>query len=183
MLEKSWIKLTSMIFDSMNMRTTNLTITVLCIFLLVTFTNCHKKQLENRVIEPIELKADKSDSSNIETDFIEVENFPSFPSGDTELLEFINKNLNKKIVSSSKLKEGKVVVTFHIDSVGKLDSFRIIRSYNLTIDSEFLRVLKLMPNWKPGCRLINGTKGPWVKSSFDWIIHLKIPYKQESKIN
>ena len=183
MLEKSWIKLTSMIFDSMNMRTTNLTITVLCIFLLVTFTNCHKKQLENRVIEPIELKADKSDSSNIETDFIEVENFPSFPSGDTELLEFINKNLNKKIVSSSKLKEGRVIVTFHIDTVGKLDSFRIIRSYNLTIDSEFLRVLKLMPNWKPGSRLINGTKGPWVKSSFDWIIHLKIPYKQESKIN
>ena len=160
------------------MKTKNLIITAFIIFLPTTLIISSKTQLDNKGVKLTELKSDKSDSSNIETSFIEVEDYPSFPGGEMKLLDFINTNINKKIVGNSKLSLGKVVATFHIDTVGRLSNFRIIRSYNQTVDSEFIRVLKLMPNWKSGRKLINGTKGPWVKSSFEWSIPLKIPYKQ-----
>lgn len=157
------------------MKTKNLIILVLSICLLTTLTNCKKRQLDNETGKSSEMVEKKNDSTNTEVIFTEVEVFPTFPEGDMELLEFIDKKINKKIVSDSKLKEGKVVVVFSIDTIGKLDNFKVIRSYNQTIDSEFIRVLKLMPNWKSGKRLINDT---WVKSSFDYWIPLKVPYKQ-----
>ena len=159
------------------MKTKNL-ITTTFICLTTTLVFCQKTQIDNKVEKQADLNAIKSDSSDIETNFIEINDSPIFPGGETKLYEFINKNINKEIVSSTNLKEGNVLVSFHIDTVGKLDNFRIVKSYNQTIDSEFLRVLKLMPNWKPGRRLINGTKGPWVKSAYDWHMPLKIPYKK-----
>jgi hypothetical protein len=162
------------------MKKKNLIVLALSICLLTTLTNCKKRQLDNKTGKSHELVEKKCDSTNTEMIFTEVEEFPTFPGGVMELLEFIDKKINKKIVSDSKLKEGKVVVTFSIDTVGKLDNFKVIRPYSQTIDSEFIRVLKLMPNWKSGKRLINDT---WIKSSFYYSIPLKVPYKQNKDYN
>jgi len=157
------------------MKTKNLIILVLCFCSLITLTNCKKRQLVNEINKSTALVVKKNDSTNTKMIFTEIEESPTFPGGDFVLLEFIGKKINKKIVSDSKLKEGKVVVAFSIDTVGKPNNFKVIRSYNQTIDSEFIRVLKLMPNWKSGKRLINDT---WMKSSFDCRIPLKVPYKE-----
>jgi hypothetical protein len=146
------------------MKIKNLYISTLCICLLTTLTNCKEKQSDNINTRKIELKkVEKLNSSDVVTDYIEIEKPPTFPGGDVELLEFINKNLNKKIVGNLNLKEGKVVARFQIDTIGQVINLRIVISYNQAIDSEFNRVLKLMPKWKSGKLLINRINGTWVK--------------------
>jgi len=162
------------------MKTKNLIISTLSICMLTTLTNCTEKRSENKTIRQNEQKKEeKSNSSNVETDYIEAEESPTFPDGETKLLEFIGTNIDKGIVSDLKLKEGKVVATFQIDTLGKIGNLKIIKSYNQAIDSEFIRVLKLMPNWKSGKRLMNGTNGSWVKTTVNMTLPLTIPYKHE----
>jgi protein TonB len=161
------------------MKTKNLIILTLSICLLTTLTNCTEKRSENKTIRQNEQKEEKSNSSDVETDYIEAEESPTFSGGETKLLEFIRTNLDKEIVSDLKLKKGKVVATFQIDTAGQVINLKIIRSYNQAVDSEFIRVLRLMPNWKSGKRLMNGTNGPWVKTKVNMTLPLKIPYKHE----
>lgn len=146
----------------------------------MTLTNCKEKRTDNKNTRKIELKKiEKSKSSDVVTEYIEIEKPPAFPGGEPELLEFINKNINKKIVGNLKLKEGKVVARFQIDTIGQVLNLRIVRSYNQAIDSEFIRVLKLMPKWKSGELLINGTNGYWVKKPVCMNLPIKIPYNEK----
>ena len=162
------------------MKTKNLVILALSICLLTTLTNCREKHSNSETISHNELrKIEKSDSSAIETDYIETEQFPAFPGGEFKLLEFIDKKIDKRIVENLKLKEGKVVANFQIDTTGQVLNLKIIRSYNQAVDSEFIRVLRLMPNWRSGKQLTNGTNGPWVKTRMNMTLPLKIPYKYE----
>ena len=46
--------------------------------------------------------------------------------------------------------QGKVVVSFVINQDGTTCDHRIVKSHFSSMDREVLRVLKLMPNWKPG---------------------------------
>ena len=162
------------------MKTKNLIILALSICLLTTLANCIEKHSDSKTRSHNELrKLEKSDSSAVETDYIETEESPTFPGGEFKLLEFIDKQIDKKTVGNLKLKEGKVVANFQIDTTGQVINLKIIRSYNQAVDSEFIRVLRLMPNWKSGKQLLNGTNGPWVKTRVSMTLPLKIPYKHE----
>ena len=146
----------------------------------MTLTNCKEKRADNKNTRKIELKkVEKSNSSDIVADYIEIEKPPAFPGGEFKLLEFINKNLNKKIVDNLKLKEGKVVARFQIDTIGQVLNLRIVISYNQAIDSEFNRVLKLMPKWKSGELLIDGTNGYWVKKPVYMTLPIEIPFNEK----
>jgi TonB family protein len=57
-------------------------------------------------------------------------------------LKYPDKALKAKI-------EGSVVVRFIITKTGKLEDFLVIRSASHELNSEALRVLSLMPDWKP----------------------------------
>lgn len=161
------------------MKIKNLIISTLSVCVLTTLTDCAEKCSENKTIRQCEQKEEKTNSSDAETNYIEVDQSPSFPGGDIKLLEFIRTNLDKKTVGDLNLKDGKVVATFQIDTTGQVLNLKIIRSYNQTIDSEFIRVLRLMPNWKSGKRLVNGPNGTWVKTKVNMTLPLKIPFKYE----
>jgi len=162
------------------MKTKNLIILILSICLLTTLTYCTEKHSDSKTRNHNEFrKLEKSDSPAVETVYIEPEQFPTFPGGEFKLLEFIDKNIDKKLVENLKLKEGKVVANFEIDTTGQIINLKILRSYNQAIDSEFIRVLRLMPNWESGKLLMNGTNGPWVKTRMKMTLPLKIPYKYE----
>jgi TonB family protein len=119
----------------------------------------------------------KTSEQNIDSVFIEPEKYPNFVGGPTALLEFLNKNLNKSIVADSILREGRVVISFMVDTVGNVINFKIEKSYNTDVDNEFLRALKLMPNWIPGEICLNNMKGPWKRISYRYTLPLKIPYQ------
>lgn len=80
--------------------------------------------------------------------FIVVENMPQFSQGNTH--EWIAKNIKYPAGAIEKKIEGKVYIQFVIEKDGSLSNFKIIRGADPILDQEALRVVKQMPNWKPG---------------------------------
>jgi len=161
------------------MRKTNLIIGILFVCIFVTLARQKNKQTEKTKSKQTVLKTGENDSLKNENSFIEIEDWPSFPDGEMKLFEFLDKNLDKKLVANPKLEKGICVIHFQIDTLGKVENFKVVKSYNHDVDSEFMRVLKLMPNWKPGRKLTNISKGTWVKVSCYYTMPLRIPYERK----
>ena len=83
-------------------------------------------------------------------DFAVVEVKPVFPGGDSDLLRFISTNLNYPENSKANGIHGTVYVTFIIDKKGKVTEVAIAKGVHPSIDNEALRVIKMLPDWKPG---------------------------------
>jgi protein TonB len=75
---------------------------------------------------------------------------PEYPGGLAAMYSFLAKNL--KYPNAARLKgiEGKVIVRFTIDTTGKLVDPKIVKDPGYGLGEEALRVLMLMPKWKPG---------------------------------
>ncbi len=76
---------------------------------------------------------------------------PVFPGGQDSLIIFIHnnfkypENFKKETLSSTK-----IVVTFIVNTKGEIKKAKIVKGINSELDKEALRVLSIMPNWKPG---------------------------------
>lgn len=80
-----------------------------------------------------------------------VDEMPQYPGGESEMFRFIRKNFN---YSNIPPEEGntstKIFVQFTVNSEGVIENAKITKGINSSFDSEMLRVIKLMPKWKPG---------------------------------
>ena len=80
-----------------------------------------------------------------------VEEMPEYPDGGMQgLMTFIGKNLDYPTIAQENGVQGRVVVQFTIEKDGTPTNFVVKRSVDPYLDKEALRVLKLMPKWKPG---------------------------------
>ena len=159
------------------MKKTNLVVGIFFVCIFVVLAKIESKQTNTHEAVPTGLKTENNDSLNEEMIFSECESMPCFPGGDMGLLQFIDKNIDKKLVGNPELKAGRCMVRFQIDTLGNTSGFIVARSYSHAVDSEFVRVLKLMPRWTPGS-LLNGHKGTWVKTPMIYTMPLKLPYKR-----
>lgn len=75
---------------------------------------------------------------------------PQFPGGDAALLDWVNRNVQYPKVAKNRGDKGRVTVSFVIDKTGKVMSGRIERGVSAELDAEALRIISIMPNWKPG---------------------------------
>ncbi|MBL7891034.1 MAG: energy transducer TonB [Bacteroidia bacterium] len=86
--------------------------------------------------------------------FTVVEHMPEFPGGMAELYAFINKNTQYPDTAKKTNTSGTVYVTFEISDAGKVLNAKILRGVNgpigVYLNDEALRVVRLMPDWKPG---------------------------------
>jgi len=82
--------------------------------------------------------------------YYEVEFMPEFPGGDEALRDFIIKNFVYPKNASKKGIQGKVFVGFIVTKEGKVTNAKIIRGVDPELDAEALRLIQLMPTWKPG---------------------------------
>ena len=73
---------------------------------------------------------------------------PEYIGGNEALFKFIEDNLMYPQGWESHI-EGKVIVSFDVERDGSLTNFEIVRSLHPDFDEEAIRVLKLMPEWKP----------------------------------
>lgn len=78
------------------------------------------------------------------------EQMPEFPGGGTAMEHFINENIKYPPAAKEKGIQGKVYIQFVVEKDGTLTDFKVRRGAHPLLDAEALRVLKLMPNWKPG---------------------------------
>ena len=75
---------------------------------------------------------------------------PKYPGGVAELLKYVSRNIKYPVEAKQKEITGKVFVTFVVNKIGEVVQPRIVRGVDPFLDAEALRVIKLLPNWKPG---------------------------------
>jgi TonB family protein len=85
--------------------------------------------------------------------------FPAeYPGGTEALSDFLADKLKYPESMREKGLQGTVEIVFIINEDGQLDSMKVAKSAGITLDNEAIRVLSLMPNWKPAI-----TKGKPIK--------------------
>lgn len=79
-----------------------------------------------------------------------VEDLPQFPGGAVEFMKWLTKNLRYPAAAQRQKIEGKVVVQFILNKDGTVSSLKVVKPLNADCDHEALRVMRMMPKWKPG---------------------------------
>lgn len=79
-----------------------------------------------------------------------LEGLPEFPGGWVELMKWLTENLKYPPQAQRQKKQGKVVVSFIVNKDGTLADIKLAKSVDPLLDREALRVVRMMPNWKPG---------------------------------
>ena len=82
--------------------------------------------------------------------FIDVEEPPTFPGGDSALVAYLKHNLHYPPAEKEKGIQGRVFVGFVIEKDGSVSSVEVKRGIGEECDAEAVRVVKEMPNWEPG---------------------------------
>ncbi|MFA6925163.1 MAG: energy transducer TonB [Bacteroidales bacterium] len=79
--------------------------------------------------------------------YLMADELPTFKGGNNKLQEFINKNIKWPNEFDG---SGIVIVSFIVKNDGSIYNIRIEKGLQTECDAEAIRVIKLMPNWKPG---------------------------------
>lgn len=111
------------------------------------------EKAKNGVVIVVTKGKEKNDSSVNANDnqvFYKVEEMAEFPGGEKELNNFIQKNTRYPQSARENGIEGNVYVSFIIDKTGKVSNSKISKGVDPSLDTEALRVINSMPNWKPG---------------------------------
>lgn len=79
-----------------------------------------------------------------------VEQMPSFPGGNSALMQYLNSNVRYPVVAQENGVQGRVTVSFVVEKDGSITDVNVVRSVDPSLDKEASRVVKSMPNWIPG---------------------------------
>jgi periplasmic protein TonB len=79
-----------------------------------------------------------------------VQQRPEFPDGEAALQKYLYGNIKYPAIARENGIEGRVVVKFVVTKNGEIQNAQVVRGIGGGCDEEALRVVKSMPNWKPG---------------------------------
>jgi protein TonB len=79
-----------------------------------------------------------------------VEELPQYPGGMVEFMKWLTATLKYPDRALKMKIRGKVMVSFIVNKDGSISDIKLVRSVHKLLDDEALRVIKMMPNWKPG---------------------------------
>lgn len=114
------------------------------------------KVLENAVVSELpavaaEDTAKRSNATRQEkSPLTVVEHMPEYPGGVNACVNFIKENLRYPAEAAAKGIQGRVIVQVVVTDEGAIENAKIVRSVDPALDAEAIRVIKLMPKWKPG---------------------------------
>ena len=115
-----------------------------------TFDVKGNDEAEGEVLKAKEVVVDEKPKEEETKVFDVVEQMPSFPGGDAELMKFLNSHIKYPAVAEENGIQGRVVATFVVERDGSLTDVKVIKSVDPSLDKEAIRVLKSMPKWIPG---------------------------------
>lgn len=75
---------------------------------------------------------------------------PEYPGGQAALMRYLSQNVKYPKVSRESGTQGKVVVQFVVNTDGSITDVEVIKSVDIYLDAEALRVIRAMPRWEPG---------------------------------
>ncbi len=119
------------------------------ILLLITANSLYAqtKETQQEAVPPQEPKKKENKSNEI---FIVVENQPEYPGGVEAMEKFLSENIRYPIEAMKKGVQGRVITKFIINKDGSLSDIDIVRGVDSLLDAEAIRVIGMMPKWKPG---------------------------------
>lgn len=82
--------------------------------------------------------------------FTVVEQMPQFPGGETAMYNYLSQNLIYPQVAKESGIQGRVYVTFVVETNGSLSDIRILRGIGGGCDEAALKAIRSMPRWVPG---------------------------------
>lgn len=116
------------------------------------------KVLENQVLtspaqeKPMVTPQDtaKNKKSNGAQTYEKVDEMPEYPGGIGQCLAYLAKNIKYPLKAIEKKVQGRVIVQFVVSKDGSILNPNVVRAVEPSLDAEAIRVIKAMPNWKPG---------------------------------
>lgn len=82
--------------------------------------------------------------------FVVVESQPEYPGGMGELVKFLSRNVKYPVAAQQARVQGKVIVEFLVGTDGSISDIKVKHSVCPELDAEAMRVIGLMPKWRPG---------------------------------
>ncbi|CAM3621030.1 energy transducer TonB [Pontibacter korlensis] len=79
-----------------------------------------------------------------------VEQMPSFPGGEMEMMKYLGKNIRYPAAAQRAGVEGLVVLSFVVSKTGEISDIQVVKNLGAGTDEEAVRVVKTMPKWTPG---------------------------------
>ena len=118
--------------------------------------NITENKVSNSSQKPIEL-------------FTVVEEQPCYPGGDDARILYLQNNIRYPEEAKELGIQGKVFVTFVVETDGSLTDIKVLRGIGGGCDEEAIRVIKNMPKWIPGKQ-----RGVQVRVQFNLPINFKL---------
>ena len=109
-------------------------------FAIVATTN--KEAIANPIEKEVQTNGDKV--------YDKVEEMPEFKGGVDALMTYLGSNIQYPEEAKKENIEGKVFVSFVIDTKGKIHTVETVKAVHPLLDKEAKRVITSMPKWKPG---------------------------------
>lgn len=97
-------------------------------------------------LQPTTVNVDEDNPLNFQV----VERLPEFPGGMSAFVQWLTKNLKYPLTAQRANRQGTVLVSFVVNKDGSIADRKVVKSVSPELDREALRVLRLMPKWKPG---------------------------------
>jgi TonB family protein len=88
--------------------------------------------------------------TNVNPIFTSVEVVPQFPGGIDAFSSYLSKNIRYPANMREKGIQGRVIISFVVETDGALSAIHVTRGVADEIDKEALRVISSSPRWKPG---------------------------------
>ncbi len=101
--------------------------------------------------------------------FTVVEEQPSYPGGEDARMRFLQENIKYPEEAKELNIDGRVFVTFVVETDGSITDVKIVRGIGAGCDEEAIRVVKSMPRWVPGKQ-----RGTPVRVQFNLPIRFKL---------
>ena len=128
------------------MKTTFIPLLTSILLLIPGFSNVRAQTC--RVAAGISCDGMQTYKEVFEYDYVEVK--PSFPGGNEALLDYINKNRQYPAEAYERGIEGRVTCSFIVNPDGNISHIRVIKGCHKSLNTEAIRLLTGMPNWRPG---------------------------------
>jgi TonB family protein len=125
---------------------------------------------EVKTIEMIETSQDEKPV------FTVVEVMPEYPGGKKAMYAFLGENIKFPAEAKKKGTSGTVYVSFVVENDGSVTNVGILRGIGDGCDEEAVRVVKLMPNWKPGTQ-----KGEAVRVAYNLPVKFVLAQNKEKE--
>ena len=97
--------------------------------------------------EPVEEVVVEEDENQI---FTVVEQQPEFQGGLEAMMNFLRKNIRYPASARRMGVDGTVYVSFVVSKTGAISEVKVLRGLSADLDQEAVRVVSMMPPWRPG---------------------------------